>query len=62
MPGYLVMVRKLRHVSYLVDVGDGQLWKRHVDHMKSLSPTEVKLLPPSPPDRDTTVNEEIRES
>ena len=32
IPG--VVVRKLGPVSYLVDVGEGKVWKRHVDHLK----------------------------
>ena len=32
VPG--VVLKQLGPVSYLIDVGDGKAWKRHVDHLK----------------------------
>ena len=32
VPG--VIVKRLGPVSYLVDVGEGRTWKRHIDHLK----------------------------
>ena len=33
-----VIVRQLGPVTYLVDVSEGRVWKRHVDHLKELVP------------------------
>ena len=34
-----VVVQKLGLLSYLVEVGDGLVWRRHVDHLKELAST-----------------------
>ena len=39
IPG--LIIQQLGPLSYLVDIGDGRRWKRHVDHLKTgLSSTE----------------------
>ena len=34
-----VVVQKLGPLSYLVEVGEGLIWRRHVDHLKELAST-----------------------
>ena len=45
LPG--VIVQQLGPLTYLVDVSEGRLWKRHVDHIKDLHarPTENETWP-----------------
>ena len=48
-----VIVRQLGPVTYLVNVSDGRVWKRHVDHLKELVPT--RDLPASDSDFDMDI-------
>ena len=34
-----VVIQKLGPLSYLVEVGEGLIWRRHVDHLKELAST-----------------------
>ena len=47
VPG--VIVKRLGPVSYLVDVGEGRTWKRHIDHLKLRDlPVPVNSSPEEP--------------
>ena len=37
VPG--TIAQKLGPLMYIVDVSEGRVWKRHVDHIKELLPT-----------------------
>ena len=60
-----VVARQLGPVTYLVDVSDGRVWKRHVDHLKELvtnhpMPTnepevDIDISPASVPESTPTV-------
>ena len=36
-----VVIQKLGPLSYLVEVGEGLIWPRHVDHLKELASTTI---------------------
>ena len=46
IPGEIV--RQLGPLTFLVDVAEGRLWKRHVDHVKDVAvlPCENEMTPP----------------
>ena len=56
-----VIAQQLGPVTYLVDVADGRVWKRHIDHLKELVPDRALPDPESEIDMDlpsTTVSEQ----
>ena len=43
-------------LTYLVDVGNGRFWKRHLDHLKDYTPKHPPLAHHTEPDSEIDVD------